>query len=323
MCIVSIDGMKFRIDGKLTYKKYRLKSRGRLMNTRMVNCIFNDENSETRPTGFDSESNTASFIDSMEEYKSKGILAFTVNLQGGYPGYEGAINSAFRSDGSLKSEYMHRVSRVIEAADDLSMVIILGLFYQRQDQILRDVNAVSDAVANVAEWVKGKGYTNVLIEIANEYSHPGFDHCVIKDEDGEIELMDIVRSVSSDLLVSTSGIGDGFYHPKLAEAADFILIHGNECNPDEYYRKVGMLLRYGKPVVFNEDWCFSDDPRGIFDAVEKATAAFEAGASWGIMNQKRNQEWPFIFGIDDPKAGRNAKEDFIAYENIAKLVGIE
>jgi len=323
MCTVTIDGTKFRINNNLTYKNCRLKSRGRLMNARMVNCIFDDENPETRPVGFDPEVNTTNFINSMEEYKSKGILAFTINLQGGYPGYEGAINSAFRSDGSLKSEYMRRVSRVIEAADDLNLVIILGLFYQRQDQILRDENAVRAAVANAAEWVKSKGYTNVLIEIANEYSHPGFDHRIIRDEDGEIELMNIVRSVSPSLLVSTSGIGDGLYHPKLAEAADFILIHGNGCDPDEYYDKVSMLRKYEKPVVFNEDWCFSDDPRGIGDAVEKATAAFEAGASWGIMNQKRNQEWPFIFGIGDPKEGKNAKEDFIAYETIAKLIGIK
>jgi len=323
MCVVSVDGAKFRIDGKLTYEECKSESRGRLMNVRMVNCIFDDENPETRPVGFDPESNTTSFINSMEEYKSKGILAFTINLQGGYPGYEGAINSAFRPDGSLKSEYIHRASRVIEAADDLSMVIILGFFYQRQDQILRDEDAVRIAVANAAEWVKRKGYTNVLIEIANEYPHPGFDHRIIRDEDGEIDLMSIVRSVSSDLLVSTSGIGDGQYHPKLAEAADFILIHGNGCEPNEYHDKVSVLRRYGKPVVFNEDWCFSDDPRGVFDAVDKATAAFEAGASWGIMNQKRNQHWPFIFGIGNPEAGRNAKEDFIAYETIAKLIGIK
>jgi len=69
----------------------------------------------------------------------------------------------------------------------------------------------------------------------------------------EVKLMSIVRPVSSSLLASTSGIGNGLYHPKLAEAADFILIHGNECDSDEYHEKVGMLLRYGKPVVFNEE----------------------------------------------------------------------
>ena len=87
--------------------------------------------------GFDPEENTSAFIASMDQYKIKGILAFTINLQGGMPGYEDAINSAFTPDGSLKPDYMNRVSRVIEAADEKGMVIIVGFFYQRQDQVLR------------------------------------------------------------------------------------------------------------------------------------------------------------------------------------------
>ena len=92
------------------------------MNIRMVNSVFDDENLETRPEGFDPEANTSNFIKSLDQYKSKGILAFTINLQGGFPGYEGAINTAFRADASLKPEYMKRVSRVIEAADERVMV---------------------------------------------------------------------------------------------------------------------------------------------------------------------------------------------------------
>jgi len=319
---ISIDGTDFLINGKLTYRGCKPESRGRLMNVRMVNSVFDDENLATRPEGFDPKANTTNFIKSMGQYKSKGILAFTINLQGGFPGYEGAINTAFHFDASLKDAYMKRVSRVIEAADARGMVIILGLFYQRQDQCLPDADAVRAATANAAAWVRDKGYTNVMIEIANEYAHSGFDNRIIKNEDGEVELMNIVRSTAPDLLVSTSGIGNCLFHEKLCEAADFILIHGNGCNPDVYDERVGALKEYGKPIVFNEDWCFSDDPRGIPDAVQKATAAFEAGASWGIMNEERNQHWPFTFGIGDPEEGGNAKEDFIAYETIADLVGI-
>jgi hypothetical protein len=320
--IVSIEGRNFLINGELTYEGCKPESRGRLMNIRMVNSVFDDENPATRPTGFGPEANTDSFIESMDEYKSKGILAFTINLQGGFPGYEDAINTAFRPDASLKEDYMKRVSRVIEAADLRGMVIILGLFYQRQDQILPDEDTVRKATANAAAWVRDKGYTNVMIEIANEYVHKGFDHSIIKEEDGEGELMNIVRSTAPNLLVSTSGIGNCLFHEKLCEAADFILIHGNGCNPDVYEERVGVLKKYAKPIVFNEDWCFSDDSRGVPDAVQKATAAFEAGASWGIMNERRNQHWPFTFGIGDPKKGGNDKEDFIAYETIAKLTGI-
>lgn len=319
---ISINSTNFLINGELTYKGCNTDARGMLMNVRMVNSTFGDENPETCPKDFDPEANTNSFIESMDQLKSKGILGFTLNLQGGFPGYENAINSAFRADASLKPDYMKRISRVIEAADDRGMVIILGFFYQRQDQNLPDADAVRSATANAAAWIRDKGYTNVMVEIANEYKHPGFNHKIILSEDGEIELMNIVRSTAPNLLVSTAGMGDAKFHPKLCETADFILIHGNTTDPEKYEDKINVLKKYGKPIIFNEDWCFSDDHRKIGDAVEKVNIAFKTGASWGIMNQMRNQHWPFVFGIGDPEEGENAAEDFAAYEAIAKLVGI-
>jgi hypothetical protein len=49
---------------------------------------------------------------------------------------------------------MNRVSQVIEAADSAGAVIILSLFYQRQDQISRNEAAVRAAVVNATKWVK-------------------------------------------------------------------------------------------------------------------------------------------------------------------------
>lgn len=319
---ISIEGAAFLINGELTYKDSHPEAHGRLMNIRMVNSVFDDENPDTRPDGFDPEQNTDNFIKSMDQYKSKGILGFTINLQGGLPGYEEAINTAFRSDASLKPKYMKRVSRVIESADERGMVIILGLFYQRQDQILPNKSIIRKAAKNAAKWVRDKGYTNVMIEIANEYVHSGFAE-YIRSEDGEVELINTVRATAPGLLVSTSGIGNCLFHEKLCETADFILIHGNGSNPDIYEERVNSYKKYGKPIIFNEDWGFSDDPRGISDVIEKVTAAFKSGASWGIMNETRNQYYPFIFGIGNPEDGGNAKEDFEAYEIIAQLVGIK
>jgi hypothetical protein len=319
---VSIEGEMFLIDGEPTYSGLAPEAKGKLMNVRMVNATFDDENPATRPEGFDPEANTTRFIESMDEYKAKGILAFTLNLQGGFPGYEGAVNSAFAADGGLKPKYMARVARAIEAADARGMAIILGLFYQRQDQVLSDEEAVRAGTRRAIEWIKERGYRNVTIEIANEYRHGGFDHEILRSEAGEIELMNLVRSVHPKLPVSTSDLGNARLHSSLCEAADFILLHGNGTEPDDYAERIEAVKGYGKPVVFNEDWCFSDDPRGVGDAPVKARAAFENGASWGIMNQKRNQQWPFVFGIGRPDEGQNAKEDFAAYETIGELVGM-
>jgi hypothetical protein len=82
-----------------------------------------------------------------------------------------------------------------------------------------------------------------------------------------------ILATAPGLIVSTSGIGNGIFHEKLCEAADLILIHGNGCAPDIYEERVSALKRYGKPIVFNEDTGFSDDPRRVPDAAKKAATA--------------------------------------------------
>lgn len=57
------------------------------MNTRMVNAIFED----LARDDFDPETNTGEFIAAIPSYFSAGVNAFTLNLQGGMPGYEGAL----------------------------------------------------------------------------------------------------------------------------------------------------------------------------------------------------------------------------------------
>src|SRR5262249_62088876 len=81
------------------------KAEGLLMNVRMVNAVFEDAN---RPE-FDPAANTDRFIDKVPDYVAHGIRAFTLNLQGGMPGYEGAVNSAFDADGNLREAYLGRV----------------------------------------------------------------------------------------------------------------------------------------------------------------------------------------------------------------------
>jgi hypothetical protein len=49
-------------------------------------------------------------------------------------------------------------------------------------------------------------------------------------------------------------------------------------------------------------------------------AAFDSGASWGIMNQQRNQTHPFQFGIGRPGEGANADLDFQVYQEMRLLL---
>jgi hypothetical protein len=117
---------------------------------------------------WDANRNTDEFISNMALWRSFGLLAFTLNLQGGSPtGYGnqlGWINSAFDEKGNVRPEYMKRLERILDKADQLKMVVMLGYFYFGQDQHLENEQAVINAVDNATNWILTKGYRNILID---------------------------------------------------------------------------------------------------------------------------------------------------------------
>src|SRR5262245_43137095 len=149
---VAIKGEQFLINGKLTYAGRKWKGHkieGLLFNSRMVQGIFDDRNPKTvkqwayPDTGkWDAERNTREFVAAMPAWRKHGLLAFTINLQGGSPqGYSKEQpwhNSAIESDGSLRKDYLARLEKILDKADELGMVAILGLFYFGQDERLKD-----------------------------------------------------------------------------------------------------------------------------------------------------------------------------------------
>jgi len=287
---VSLVNGHWYLNQKVTYRG--TLAEGLLLNVRMVNAVFEDRQ---RPD-FDANANTDEFILQIPNYVSHGVRAFTLNLQGGDPGYEGAINSAFNADGTLRESYLQRVRRVIEACDQHGAVIILGCFYQRQDQTLKDEQAVRAAVLNTARWIADSGFTNVLLEIANEYGHGGFDHQILKTTAGQIELIQLAKSSAPQLLVSTSGLGDGRLAMELAGAADFLMPHLNNTKLTDIAKQLTKLKPSGKPIVCNED-----DKLGQAGA-QAAETCVRHGCSWGFMHVRTNQHYPFAFQgpADDP-----------------------
>jgi hypothetical protein len=221
------------------------------------------------------------------------------------PGYEGARNSALNPDGTLRASYMERVARVINACDRLGLVVILGCFYQRQDETLRDADAVRAAVVNVAHWIQEQGFTNVLLEIANEFNHPGFDHPLIQTAEGEVALITLAKRAAPGLLVSTSGLGDGKMPDNVAEASDFILIHFNGTSLNAIPERIAALKRFGKPIVCNED------AKSGPEAAEAARRSVSNGCSWGLMLETLNQHYPFTF--------QGTQDDPIVYETLRWL----
>ena len=300
---VSLVNARWHINDEVTYRG--AKTEGLLMNVRMVNATFEDRH---RP-GFDPEANTDEFIKQIPDYGAHGIRAFTLNLQGGMPGYEGALNSGFEADGSLRDCYMTRIGRVIEASDRHGAVVILGCLYQRQDQVLKDESAVRAGVVSVARWIVASGFSNVVLEIANEFGHGGFDHRILKSTDGQAELIRLVHQTAPGLLVSTSGLGDGASHESVARASDFLLVHFNNTHLEEIPQRIASLKRYGKPIVCNEDQKLGKQ------GVNAAEICVANGASWGLMLENLNQHFPFTF--------RGAADDPLVYATLKRLTSAE
>src|SRR5262249_41441299 len=192
---VTIDRARFLINGQPTYKGREWNGHpieGLLFNSRMVQAIFDDRNPDTvgrwaypDTKKWDPDRNTTEFLAEMPGWRKHGLLAVTLNLQGGSPqGYSADQpwhNSALNEDGSLDEKYMARLARVIDKADGLGMVVILGIYYFGQDERLKDEAAVIAGVDATVDWVAAKKYSNVLIEI-NKECDVRYDHAILRPD---------------------------------------------------------------------------------------------------------------------------------------------
>lgn len=302
---VSIMGNAFYIDGAVTYRgRYwnGNKVEGLLMNARFVQGVFDDSNPETRKlfyypdTGeWDPDRNTDEFVAAMPSWREHGLLSFTLNLQGGSPtgyGNKNWNNSAFTAKGDLKPAYMDRLTRILDEAETLKMVVILGYFYFGQDQNLDDESAVVAAVDNVTDWLLEKGYRNVLVELNNESNIKAYDHEILKPARVH-ELIERVRSKRKNgfrLLVSTSFGGRYIPDANVVAVSDYVLIHGNGVKDPAFIKEMVELTKAvstyrGQPIVFNEDDHYEYDQ----DA-NNFKYAVESYASWGYFDFRRKGE---------------------------------
>ncbi|GIT19323.1 MAG: hypothetical protein CM1200mP39_21290 [Dehalococcoidia bacterium] len=169
-------------------------------------------------------------------------------------------SGAFTENGDLKPAFMKRVAKVIEAADEIGMIVCLGLFYFGQDERISDEKSVKTAVEKATNWILAKGYTNVLLEINNECDVPLYEHEILCP-DRVHELINLAKSISKDgarLLVSTSFTRRMVPTEKVIESSDFILLHGNGMHdPVEITNRVQETRNAnsykGQPIFFNED----------------------------------------------------------------------
>lgn len=306
---LTIAGDSFLINGVPTFKGRSWRGypvEGLLPNSRMVQGTFDDLNPATRgqwaypDTGvWDPDRNTREFVAAMPSWRAYGVLAFTLNLQGGSPlgyGNKGWINTAFHEDGSLRPDYFTRLERILDRADQLGMVPIIGLFYFGQEKTLRDDASVLHAADLTLAWLHERGYRNLIIELCNETNDRGYQHTNLRPAGVPAMLrhLQAIEQGGWHYPVGVSLGGAELPSPEIVGASDVVFIHGNnrrgaETNPAKIRDMIaGVRAVPGyrlMPVVINEDDHYAfDQPDNNF------IAATQAHVSWGFFDFRREGE---------------------------------
>ena len=316
---LSIKENKFLINGNLTYSELpncNEKYYGLLMNSRMIQGIFDDASEPERFNRygkiFSPDTNTEEFIKALPQWYAHGIRAVTVGFQGGGPCFtinnHTIDNTAFSNDGlSMKQAYLDRMEKVIKAADEIGMIVIVSYFYGAQTRFIENDLAIINSVKTASNWLRDKAFTNVIIEIANEHDVPDFKiHPIVYTPSGVATLIDIAKRESGGMPVGCSGMG-GTFSDVIANASDVILIHANGQNKQKFYNLIqkAKAIKPARPIVCNES----------SQALSQIPVAMNEYVSWGYYNNMTKQEPPTYWEILD------GEDKFFAYR-VSEYVGI-
>jgi hypothetical protein len=287
------------------------------MNLRIAQGLFYDEWLTELP--FDPEKHTARLIRALDSYKAHGILAINVSLQGGNMSYDrdgrvnrvrdhklgrgkGAHVSAFRSNGSLKPEWMKRALRLQRELDKRGMILNLIYFYQHQDELFEGPETIDRAATLATDWLIDNNCRNVIIEIANEHDVNAYDHGrYIHNRMGH--LIDLVKGRFEQkkarfrLPVSASTGGSMRVYDGVRDHADLVIIHGNNRTAEQKRARTAELHKDAAmpgPIYMNEDDNGRDTTlANLAKELASCDAVWESGGSWGYMPWVQLQVFPF------------------------------
>ncbi len=151
-------------------------------------------------------------ISALDDYKQYGANSVSVYIQGS----SGGFSDPFSADGrAIKGDHLNRLVRIIEACEKRSMVVIVGIFYQRtlagydSARKLNGRRAVYNAVETTARELKP--YGNVIINIANEQNsnkYKGFEAADIRDPQTIISLCKRAKKTDPERIVGAGGYHD-------------------------------------------------------------------------------------------------------------------
>ncbi len=312
----------FYINGVKTYSNIKgsnEKAHGLLFNARFIQGIFYDKNNKGKydrfGKKFDATENTLDLIKSLEQWYSCGIRAITIGIQGGgpictYEDWTCIDTDAFSKDGNtINPEHIKRLKMILEACDKIGMLVIVSILYQAQEHLLEDGIALVNSVRTTCKMLAETDYTNIIIEVANEYDVGNFSkHPIISTPEGMATVIQIAKEYSGYKFAVGSSGGGGIIHKEVVKASDVLLVHGNGLRREELSRFIKSVRKIDstKPIVVNED----------SQLITQMKVSIDTHTSWGYYNNFTKQEPPTDWSIT------KGEDVYFAYR-MANFIGIK
>ena len=161
-----------------------------------------------------------------------------------------------------------------------------------------------NAINKGLDWLMQSGYTNFVIEVANECNY-----CTgLASESAMPSTIDYFRKYSGGKYILGASLGGGHTpDDDFIEAADMVMLHGNGQSPSGITNMINTVKgKQGyknkpKPIIFNEDdhYDFSANSNNFKSAVD-------GHASWGIfVDCNKTTAGDYIYGYQCVPAAWN------------------
>ncbi len=117
-----------------------------------------------------SDATTQQLIDNLDTFKSYDLNTVSVFFMGSRFGDV----KGYRADSTLDPVYTARMGRIIEAADERGMIVLVGCLYWSTSKAKEELDSVwkqagaNKAVANTVRWLSEHKYKNVFVDVDNE-----------------------------------------------------------------------------------------------------------------------------------------------------------
>jgi len=153
---------------------------------------------------------TERHVRNFDNMVAHGINLVGVYIQGsngGWPDANAAFNG-FTRDGKLKPIVAARLEELIREADRRGMVVMVGLFTHRKDQLFYDDASIKSAVQDAGRFLAARKLKNVFVDVIHEYSHPdSMDKEIFREPGGEAKKAKLAawfKEVAPDIEVGVS-----------------------------------------------------------------------------------------------------------------------